>query len=360
MANVSTIPEIIEDIKQGKIVILTDDENRENEGDLLMAAEFVTPEAINFMITHARGLVCMPISAEIVNQLQLPLMTDKNEARNRTNFTVSIEAREGITTGISAKDRATTILTAINPEAKPEDIVQPGHIFPLKAEKGGVLVRAGHTEAGVDLAKMAGLREGAVICEVMNADGTMARMPELLEFSEKFDIKVATIADLIAYRNQHEKLIVEKGTREIDTPWGSFELHIYQDTVSDEIHFALVKRDIAPDTEVLVRVHDGINFLDFLSPNPNHSFYLPDVLEKIKNSEAGVAVFLHRGFDSKEILERALMEKDNNKSVGWDTKSYGVGAQILADLGVKKMKIMGTASSFVGLQGFGIEIVSFE
>ncbi|QRN41214.1 MAG: 3,4-dihydroxy-2-butanone-4-phosphate synthase [Neisseriaceae bacterium] len=358
MASISTIPEIIEDIKQGRMVILTDDENRENEGDLLMAAQFVTPEAINFMITHARGLVCMPISAEIANRLQLPLMTDKNEARHRTNFTVSIEAREGITTGISAQDRATTILTAINPVAKPEDIVQPGHIFPLKAEKGGVLVRAGHTEAGVDLVKMAGLRAGAVICEVMNKDGTMARMPELLDFSEEFGIKVATIADVIAYRNQHEQLIIEKGIREINTLWGRFELHIYQDTVSDEIHFAIVKGEIIPDREVLVRVHDGINFLDFLSPNPNHSFYLPDVLEKIASSEAGVAVFLHRGFDSKDILERVLMEKDGNKSVGWDTKSYGVGAQILAHLGVKKMKVMGTAANFVGLQGFGIEIVS--
>ena len=232
MPHISSIPEILADIKAGKMVIITDAEDRENEGDLLMAAQFVTPEAINFMIKHARGLVCLPMEGSMVERLGLPMMTQKNGAQYGTNFTVSIEAAQGITTGISAADRALTIQTAVSPTAKPEDIVQPGHIFPLRAQKGGVLVRAGHTEAGVDLAQMNGLIPAAVICEIINDDGTMARMPELMKFAEEHNLKIGTITDLIEYRSRTESLLEEMGDSPVQTPWGEFQQHVYVDKLS--------------------------------------------------------------------------------------------------------------------------------
>ena len=358
-APISTIPEILADLKAGKMVIITDAEDRENEGDLLMAAQFVTPEAINFMIKHARGLVCLPMAEELVDKLKLPLMTQHNGAQYGTNFTVSIEAAHGISTGISAADRALTIQTAVSPAARPEDIVQPGHIFPLRAQQGGVLVRAGHTEAGVDLAQMCGLIPAAVICEIINDDGTMARMPELTEFAQQHGLKIGTITDLIEYRSRTETLLEEMGSSTIHTPWGDFRQHVYVDKLSGETHLALVKGSPQPDTETLVRVHDPFSAMDFLQTNPRHSWPLPRALERIQAAEHGVAILLHRTEDGAALLDRTL-PKGKNQTRQWDSKTYGIGAQILANLHVKKMRVLGQPSSLTGLTGFGLEVTGFE
>ena len=359
MTQISPISDILADIKAGKMVILTDAEDRENEGDLLMAAQFVTPEAINFMIKHARGLVCLPMADEMVDRLALPMMTQKNGAQYGTNFTVSIEAAHGIATGISAADRALTIQTAVSPTAKAEDIVQPGHIFPLRAQDGGVLVRAGHTEAGVDLAKMCNLIPAAVICEIINDDGTMARMPELIAFAAKHNIKIATISDLIEHRSRHETLIEEMGDTPIDTPWGQFQQHVYVDKLSGETHLALVKGKPQADKETLVRVHEPFSALDFLQTNPRHSWPLPAALERIQAAESGVIILLHRTETGATLLD-ATMPKGVNQARKWDQKTFGIGAQILANLNVQKMRVMGQPSSFTSLTGFGLEITSFE
>ena len=358
-APISTIPEILADLKAGKMVIITDAEDRENEGDLLMAAQFVTPEAINFMIKHARGLVCLPMAEELVDKLKLPLMTQHNGAQYGTNFTVSIEAAHGISTGISAADRALTIQTAVSPAARPEDIVQPGHIFPLRAQKGGVLVRAGHTEAGVDLAQMCGLIPAAVICEIINDDGTMARMPELTEFARQHGLKIGTITDLIEYRSRTETLLEEMGSSPIHTPWGDFRQHVYVDKLSGETHLALVKGSPQPDTETLVRVHEPFSAIDFLQTNPRHSWPLPQALERIQAAEHGVAILLHRTEDGAALLDRTL-PKGQSQTRQWDSKTYGIGAQILANLRVKKMRVLGQPSSLTGLTGFGLEVTGFE
>ena len=356
---IATIPEILADLKAGKMVIITDAEDRENEGDLLMAAQFVTPEAINFMIKHARGLVCLPMAEELVDKLKLPLMTQHNGAQYGTNFTVSIEAAHGITTGISAADRALTIQTAVSPAARPEDIVQPGHIFPLRAQKGGVLVRAGHTEAGVDLAQMCGLIPAAVICEIINDDGTMARMPELTEFARQHGLKIGTITDLIEYRSRTETLLEEMGSSPVHTPWGDFRQHVYVDKLSGETHLALVKGSPQPDTETLVRVHEPFSAMDFLQTNPRHSWPLPQALERIQAAEHGVAILLHRTEDGATLLDRTL-PKGQSQTRQWDSKTYGIGAQILANLHVKKMRVLGQPSSLTGLTGFGLEVTGFE
>ncbi|OAM16584.1 3,4-dihydroxy-2-butanone-4-phosphate synthase [Eikenella corrodens] len=358
-APISTIPEILADLKAGKMVIITDAEDRENEGDLLMAAQFVTPEAINFMIKHARGLVCLPMAEELVDKLKLPLMTQHNGAQYGTNFTVSIEAAHGISTGISAADRALTIQTAVSPAARPEDIVQPGHIFPLRAQKGGVLVRAGHTEAGVDLAQMCGLIPAAVICEIINDDGTMARMPELTEFARQHGLKIGTITDLIEYRSRTETLLEEMGSSPVHTPWGDFRQHVYVDKLSGETHLALVKGSPQPDTETLVRVHEPFSAMDFLQTNPRHSWPLPQALERIQAAEHGVAILLHRTEDGATLLDRTL-PKGKSQTRQWDSKTYGIGAQILANLHVKKMRVLGQPSSLTGLTGFGLEVTGFE
>ena len=355
---ISTPAEIIADIKAGKIVILTDAEDRENEGDLVMAAQFVTPEAINFMIKHARGLVCLPMADELIDRLGLPMMTQNNGAQYGTNFTVSIEARAGISTGISAADRAHTIQTAVASHSVASDIVQPGHIFPLRAKKGGVLVRAGHTEASVDLAQLAGLTPAAVICEIINDDGTMARMPELEVFAEEHGIKMGTIADLIEYRSKTESLIEDMGCHTVHTPWGDFTQHIYVDRLQGETHLALVKGDISPDTEVWVRVHEPFSAMDFISPNPSHSWTLPQTLEKLQSVDAGVALLLHRPETGSELLDRALPQGSNQRST-WDSKTYGIGAQILNELNIKKMRVMGKPYAFSVLNGFGLEITGF-
>lgn len=357
--NIATIPEILADIKAGKMVIITDAEDRENEGDLIMAAQFVTPQAINFMIKHARGLVCLPMNDELVDRLNLPLMTQKNGAQYGTNFTVSIEAAHGISTGISAADRALTIQTAVSPTVKPEDIVQPGHIFPLRAQKGGVLVRAGHTEAAVDLATMSGLIPAGVICEILNDDGTMARMPELLKFAQEHDIKIGTIADLIEYRSRTESLLEEMGDTTVHTPWGIFQQHVYVDKLSGETHLALVKGTPETAAETLVRVHEPFSAMDFLQPDPNHTWPLPEALQHIQGAEAGIIILLHRTEDGSALLDRTL-PKNAFQVKKWDRKTYGIGAQILAGLKVSKMRVMGKPSAMNGLTGFGLEVVSFE
>ena len=359
MTAVSTIPEILADIKAGKMVIITDAEDRENEGDLVMAAQFVTPQAINFMIKHARGLVCLPMNDELVDRLRLPQMTQKNGAQYGTNFTVSIEAAEGISTGISAADRAHTIQTAVSPEVRPEDIVQPGHIFPLRSQKGGVLVRAGHTEAAVDLSQMSGLMPAGVICEILNDDGTMARMPELMKFAEEHGIKIGTIADLIEYRSRTESLLEEMGDTLVHTPWGEFRQHVYVDKLSGETHLALVKGEISADRETLVRVHEPFSAMDFLQIDPNHSWPLPTALSHLSQAESGVAILLHRTEDGSVLLERTL-PKNSFQVKKWDRKTYGIGAQILAGLGVQKMRVMGKPSSMNGLNGFGLQVTGFE
>ena len=357
--SIATIPEIIADIKAGKMVIITDAENRENEGDLIMAAQFVTPEAINFMIKYARGLVCLPLEEEIVDRLRLPLMTQNNGAQYGTNFTVSIEAAHGITTGISAADRAHTVQAAVSPTAKAEDIVQPGHIFPLRAQKGGVLVRTGHTEASVDLAKLAGLIPAAVICEIINDDGTMARMPELMVFAEKHDIKIGTIADLIEYRSRHESLIEELGVNTIHTTWGDFTQHVYVDQLSGETHLALVKGDPETAGEVLVRVHEPFSAMDFLQPDQLHTWPLPEAMARIQQADAGIIILMHRTETGATLLDRTL-PKGTHQTRQWDSKTYGIGAQILAGLKVKRMQVMGKPSAFTGLNGFGLEVTGFE
>ena len=359
MSKISPISEILADIKAGKMVIITDAEDRENEGDLIMAAQFVTPQAINFMIKHARGLVCLPMNDDLVDRLHLPQMTQKNGAQYGTNFTVSIEAAEGISTGISAADRAHTILTAVSPSVKAEDIVQPGHIFPLRSQKGGVLVRAGHTEAAVDLAQMNGLIPAGVICEILNDDGTMARMPELMAFAEEHDIKIGTIADLIEYRSRNESLLEEMGDTAVCTPWGEFQQHVYVDKLSGETHLALVKGNPQAAAETLVRVHEPFSVMDFLQADPNHTWPLPKALERIQNAEAGVVILLHRTEDGAALLERTL-PKNAFQVKKWDRKTYGIGAQILAGLNISKMRIMGKPSAMNGLTGFGLEVIGFE
>ena len=359
MSQISPVPEILADIKAGRMVIITDAEDRENEGDLVMAAQFVTPEAINFMIKHARGLVCLPMENALVDKLGLPLMTQKNGAQYGTNFTVSIEAASGISTGISAADRAHTIQTAVSPAVRPEDIVQPGHIFPLRAQKGGVLVRAGHTEAAVDLAQMCGLSGAGVICEILNDDGTMARMPELKKFAAEHNLKIGTIADLIEYRSRTESLLEEMGDTLIRTPWGDFRQHVYVDKLNGDTHLALVKGNPAAAEETLVRVHEPFSAMDFLQADPNHTWPLPKALERIQQAETGVAILLHRTEDGSALLERTL-PKNSFQVKKWDRKTYGIGAQILAGLKVRKMRVMGKPSSMNGLTGFGLEIVGFE
>src|SRR5690554_6045339 len=262
---ISPVSEIVAELRAGRLVILVDEEDRENEGDLVMAAEYVTPEAINFMVTHARGLVCLTLTEDRCRQLDLPLMASRNGARFGTNFTMSIEAAEGVETGISAADRARTIQTAVARDAKPADLVQPGHIFPVQAVPGGVLVRAGHTEAGCDLTAMAGLTPAAVICEILNPDGTMARLPDLLVFARKHGLKIGTIADLIQYRSEHESMIQRLAERAVSTPWGEFRLVAYKDLASHAPHLALVHGEIQPDAETLVRVHEPTSVLDLLA-----------------------------------------------------------------------------------------------
>lgn len=365
--NLNTPQEIIDDIAQGKMVILMDDEDRENEGDFIMAAEKVTPEAINFMATHGRGLICMPMSREKAEILKLPLMVDKNDAQFSTNFTVSIEAASGVTTGISAADRATTVLAAASKNATHLDIVQPGHIFPLIAKDGGVLNRAGHTEAGTDLARMAGFEPASVIVEILNEDGTMARRADLEVIAKKFDIKMGTIADLIEYRNSTETTIERVSGCKLPTKFGEFDLTIFKDTIDGQVHFALTKGEIKAQEPTLVRVHLENTFKDLLFSQRESIAQWPisSALEKIAQ-EGGVLVLLGKHESPNELI--AQVEKYARKDAGEEinevkrhvgSRNVGVGSQILANLGVSKMRLLSSQTKYHSLSGFGLEVVEY-
>ncbi|GIU47805.1 bifunctional 3,4-dihydroxy-2-butanone-4-phosphate synthase/GTP cyclohydrolase II [Shewanella algidipiscicola] len=360
-----SIEAIIEDIRLGKMVILMDDEDRENEGDLIMAADLVTPEAINFMATFGRGLICQTMTKARCQQLNLPLMVTNNNAQFSTNFTVSIEAAEGVTTGISAQDRAVTVKAAVAKDAKPTDIVQPGHIFPLMAQEGGVLVRAGHTEAGCDIARLAGLEPSAVIVEILNDDGTMARRPDLEVFAEKHGLKIGTIADLIEYRNTKETTVVREAKCKLPTRFGEFEMITYRDTIDNQLNYALIKGDVKPDS--LVRVHLQNTFNDLLHSerDEKRSWPLEKAMARIAD-EGGVLVLLGHQEHSSEILAKvkAFEAQDKGEAAApaqWQgtSRQVGIGSQILADVGVTTMRLLSSPKRYHSLSGFGLEVTEY-
>ena len=358
---ISAIQEIIGDLKVGKMVILVDEEDRENEGDLVLAADFVTPEAINFMATYGRGLICLTLTEERCQQLNLPLMVSANRSPLGTNFTLSIEASSGVTTGISAADRARTVQAAVKSDACAKDLVQPGHIFPLMAQKGGVLVRAGHTEAGCDLASMAGLTAASVICEILKEDGSMARLPDLIEFANKHQLKIGAIADLIHYRSLNESLVTRVAERSIETIHGMFQLMAYRDETADTTHLALVKGDITPDKETLVRVHEPLSVIDVLDINDaTHSWSINDALRMIADTGNGVIVLLNRKESGGRLIERIKrMDSHLHGPVRADLRDHGIGAQILKDLNVGKMRLMAKPRKMPSVTGFGLEVTSY-
>ena len=354
------IPELLEEIRAGRMVVIVDDEDRENEGDLIMAAELVRPSDINFMVTHARGLVCLSVTRERTAQLGLTPMVQKNTAQFHTNFTVSIEAAEGVTTGISAHDRAHTIRTAIQPNAKPSDLTQPGHIFPLTAQPGGVLTRAGHTEAASDLPRMAGLEAAGVLVEILNADGTMARRPELEVFAREHGLKIGSIADLIAYRLATEHTVERVDEREISTEFGPFQLVTYRDRIAHDLHFALVRGTPDKAVPTLVRVQVENPLADLLHwRRDDFGVANTDALRAIDAAGSGVMVVLSAPRDTDALLARIRAQDEtagNSKDVGqW--RRNGAGAQILADLGLGKLRVLGTPRRQIGLAGYGLEIV---
>ena len=358
---VSPIPEIIADMRAGKMVILVDDEERENEGDLVLAADFVSAETINFMARYGRGLICLTLTEERCRQLELPPMVANNRAPHRTAFTVSIEAAEGVTTGISAADRAQTVRAATRADASAHDIVQPGHIFPLMAQPGGVLVRAGHTEAGCDLAGLAGLMPAAVICEVLKEDGEMARLPDLLAFAQGHGLKVGTIADLIHYRSRTEKLVARMYEREIETFHGPFRLVAYFDKIAAATHFALVRGAIAAQAETLVRVHEPLSAMDLLDiASQRHSWNLNDAMAAVAREGSGVIVLLHRPESGADLLERGRAEDAADSGpTSAALRTYGIGAQILRDLGVARMRLMALPRKMPSMVGFDLEVTGY-
>jgi 3,4-dihydroxy 2-butanone 4-phosphate synthase/GTP cyclohydrolase II len=367
----ASIAEILADFKAGKMVILIDEEDRENEGDLLLAADFVTPEAINFMARHARGLICLTLTEERCRELRLPLMTTQNGTRTGTNFTMSIEAAEGVTTGISAADRARTIQVAVARDTKPSDLVQPGHVFPIMARDGGVLVRAGHTEAGCDLGALAGLTPAAVICEIMKDDGTMARLPDLLEFSERHGLKIGTIADLIHYRSANESLVERLHQRTVSTECGEFDLLVYRDKPTGQPHFALCRGPIQADREVLVRVHEPLSPLDLIAQDGGtHSWNVRRALARIAAHGNGVLVMLNCALGADAVFaqarhwcdpdagaEQARLRPSRGEAA--DLRTYGIGAQILRDLGVGRMRLLAHPRRMPSMAGFGLEVTGF-
>ena len=353
----NTTKEIIDDLREGKMVIIVDDEDRENEGDLVCAADKVNSDIVNFMAKHGRGLICLTLTKEKCSILGLKQMTDSNESSNKTAFTVSIEAKEGITTGISAQDRATTILAAVNPDATKKDIAQPGHVFPLQAMDGGVLARAGHTEASCDLSELAGYSPSGVICEIMNDDGSMARRDDLIEFAKKHNLKIGTIADLIDFRLTTEATVREVERKSVKTDFGEFELRIWEDMLEKNFHFSLSKGDIQNVDAPLVRVQTQSVLQDTLAVNDlGKKWSVRKSLEKISKSEAGVFVLInHRDASSYwlSLLEGKELTKKSRRVIG-------AGSQILRDLGLTKIKVLGTPTQYNNISGFNIEIVGFE
>lgn len=365
---INPITEIIEDLRQGRMVIVLDDEDRENEGDLLIAAERTRPEDINFMARYGRGLICLTLTPGRCQQLRLPPMVNENQGRTGTNFTVSIEAAEGVTTGISAHDRAATIRAAIRKDARPGDIVMPGHVFPLMAQKGGVLARAGHTEAGVDLAHLAGFEPASVVCEVMNDDGTMARLPELETFAAQHGMKIGTIADLIRYRMENEATVQRMRECTATTEFGDFRVIAYHDTISDKTHLALVRGEISATAPTLVRVHVQRSLLDLFADThgPGH-WTLQAALQRVAGEGAGVVVILNHAESSEDLLKRIelthkreiALEPPIGRRAREELRTYGLGSQILADLGVTKMRVLGRPMKAPAMSGFGLEIVEY-
>jgi len=365
-SSLNTIPELLEDIRAGRMIVLMDDEDRENEGDLVMAASKVRPEDINFMARFGRGLICLPLTRERCQQLRLPLMVGENQARYATNFTVSIEAAEGITTGISAYDRAHTIRTAVRPDANADDLSQPGHVFPLMAQPGGVLARAGHTEASVDLALMAGLEPAAVLVEILNEDGSMARRPELERFAHEHGLKIGTIADLIHYRMETEKTVEHISAHDVQTDFGAFRLHAYRDTIEHHLHLALLRGKVDPNAPFLVRVHVQNPLSDLLSIHrPDFGLPLRTALAEIDAEGGGLLLVLGGHKDDAAILRQIQQQPepaiaangDNRRSR--ELRTYGIGAQIIADLGVRKMRVLSAPWRLTGLAGFGLEVVEY-
>lgn len=365
-----SIPSVIADIRRGKMVVVTDDADRENEGDLVMAASKITASAVNFMTQHGRGLVCVPVTGERASQLGLQRMVAHNREMYATDFTVSVDAAKGIATGISAKDRYTTIRVLANPDATSADLVQPGHVFPLQAKPGGVLRRAGHTEAAVDLARLAGLDPSGVICEILNEDGSMARLPHLLKFKNKHGLKICCIQDLIAYRRKEEKLVEREQTIFMPTDYGDFDLHLFRSTVDDRHHVALVRGKISPNTPTLVRVHSECLTGDvFGSRRCDCGSQLHTALQQIADSGGGVLVYMRQegrgiGLGPKihayKLQEQGLDTVEANERLGFpmDLRDYGLGAQILADLGVKRIRLLtNNPRKVVGLEGYDLEIV---
>jgi 3,4-dihydroxy 2-butanone 4-phosphate synthase/GTP cyclohydrolase II len=360
--------EIIEELRAGRMVVIMDDEDRENEGDLLMAADCVTPEAVNFMAKYGRGLICLTLSKEHCERLRLPMMVSDNQAAHSTAFTVSIEAARGVTTGISAADRATTIQAAVAPDAQPKDLVQPGHIFPLMAQPGGVLVRAGHTEAGCDLARLAGYSPAAVIVEILNEDGSMARRPDLEAFAETHGLKIGTIADLIHYRVRHEKAVLRECECELRTDHGTFRLVAYRDSIDNEIHLALTLGEISPERPTLVRVHLQNTLCDLFGTRHNACGWpLQDVMRQVAAEGEGVIVVLRNRDSAADLLARLkdfqLHDEDDvvpaRRQDRNALRTYGIGAQILSDIGVRKMRVMSAPKAMHAISGFDLEVVEY-
>ncbi len=358
---IATTQEIIEDIRQGRMVVLVDAEDRENEGDLVMAADFVTPDAINFMARHARGLICLTLEEARCKQLNLPMMVTDNRALHGTAFTASIEAATGVTSGISAADRARTVQVAVAANARPDDIVQPGHIFPIMAKPGGVLVRAGHTEAGCDLAKLAGHSPASVICEIIKDDGQMARLPDLQEFAKLHNLKVGTIADLIRYRSVTETLVEQVSEKTIATPYGAFKLHAFLDKTVNEVHLALTRGDIRPEVPVLTRVHEPFTSLDLFDfDSTRHAYSVADAMRIIATDGTGVIVLLRGTENAESILARFTPPSDKpRRAAKWDPLMHGIGAQILHKLNVKKMRVLAWPKKIPSMAGFDLEVVEY-